>query len=88
MTKCQTYNSFQIAVNLIDLEDLKHIQQLIPQKIETDLESAIACVIDDLERQQEDTQIDTSSSNFKVSDTSDKNGGNFGVKNNYTSRLL
>ncbi len=62
----------QIAVNPIDLEDLNHIQQFIPQKIETDLESAIACVIDDLERQQEDTQIDTSSSNLKASDTSDK----------------
>lgn len=45
----------KISVNKISLEDLNRIKTLIPEGTNSDIDSAIDCVIDDLKRKKEKT---------------------------------
>lgn len=50
-TEIPSLSWLQISVNLISLEDLNRIKALIPEKTSSDINSAIDCVIDSINRQ-------------------------------------
>lgn len=52
-TEIPNLSWLQISVNQISLEDLNRIKTLIPEETNSDIDSAIDCVIDDLNRKKE-----------------------------------
>ncbi|MEO1033370.1 MAG: leucine-rich repeat domain-containing protein [Bacteroidota bacterium] len=62
----------QISVNQISLEDLNHIKTLIPEETNSDIDSAIDCVIDVLNRKKEqNNSIEDQNESIKL-ETPDK----------------
>jgi Leucine-rich repeat (LRR) protein len=53
ITKMPNLRRFEISVNQLSLEDLNRLKDLIPEEIDSDIDSAIECVIDELERAEE-----------------------------------
>ncbi|KAB1160470.1 leucine-rich repeat domain-containing protein [Tenacibaculum aiptasiae] len=74
-TQISNLNWLKISVNKISLEDLNHIKTLIPEEINSDIDGAIDCVIDDLNRKKEktnSTENQNKSTGFKTLDKNNK----------------
>jgi hypothetical protein len=74
-TEISNLKWLKISVNKISLEDLNHIKTLIPEGTNSDIDSAIDCVIDDLNRKKEktnSTKNQNKSTGLKISDKNNK----------------